>query len=167
MIVRREQAGDRPEILALVQAAFPEPVEARLLRQLFGAREYLPALSLVAEGARGEILGYVITTRAKIGTHQSLGLGPIAVQPGYQRQGIGKALMNASIAAANEMGESTLVLLGSSEYYPRFGFVPADSLGIASPDPSWGSHFMALALEAYDPAAHGRFKYAEPFSSLG
>lgn len=166
MIVRREQAGDRPEIFALVEAAFPEPAEAKLLRGLFASREYLPALSLVAEGARGVILGHVITTRAWIGGHESLGLGPIAVQPGYQRQGIGRALMNASIAAANEMGESTIVLLGSAEYYPRFGFVPADSLGIASPDPSWGSHFMARTLEAYNPEVHGRFKYAEPFRSL-
>lgn len=166
MIIRRESAADRPEILALVEAAFPEPVEAKLLRELFASREYLPKLSLVAEGDRDEILGYVITTRAWIGRSGSLGLGPIAVLPEYQRQGVGSALMKASIAAANELGESTLVLLGSTEYYPRFGFVPADSMGIASPDPSWGSHFMALALDAYMPGQHGRFKYSEPFNSL-
>lgn len=166
MIIRREHAGDRPEVLALVEAAFPEPVEARLLRELFAAREYLPTLSLVAESERGEILGYVITTRAWIGAADSLGLGPIAVLPGYQRQGIGSALMHATIAAANDMAERTLVLLGSAEYYPRFGFVPADSMGITSPDPSWGSHFMALALDAFVPGQHGHFKYAEPFNSL-
>lgn len=164
MIIRRERVDDRPEILAVVEAAFPEPVEAKLLRGLFASREYLPALSLVAESVRGEILGYVITTRAWIGEHESLGLGPIAVQPEYQRQGVGSALMNASIEAANAMGESTLVLLGSADYFPRFGFVPADSLGVVSPDPSWGSHFMAVALANHQAGTHGDFRYADPFN---
>lgn len=166
MIIRRERPDDRPEILALVAAAFPEPVEAKLLRDLFASREYLPALSFVAEADNGEILGHVITTRGWIGAARSLGLGPIAVQPGYQKQGVGSALMHATIFAANELGESSLVLLGSTDYYPRFGFVPADSLGIVSPDPSWGSHFMALPLAAFDPGVHGQFKYAEPFNQL-
>lgn len=166
MIIRRERPEDRPEILALVEAAFPEAVEAKLLRELFASREYLPELSLVAEAENGEILGYVITTRGWIGAARSLGLGPIAVLPGYQKQGVGSALMQATIAAANAMGESSLVLLGSTDYYPRFGFVPADSLGIASPDPSWGSHFMALPLAAFDHGVHGQFKYAEPFNHL-
>ncbi|MFQ4147756.1 N-acetyltransferase [Arthrobacter sp. LAPM80] len=166
MIIRREGPGDRPEILAVVEAAFPEPVEAKLLRELFASREYIPALSLVAEAANGEILGHVITTRGWIGKANSLGLGPIAVAPGYQRQGVGSALMHATIAAANGMGEPSLVVLGSTEYYPRFGFVPADSMGINPPDPSWGSHFMALALDAYAPGVHGQFKYSEPFNHL-
>lgn len=164
MIIRCEHAGDRPEILALVEAAFPKGDEPRLLRRLFAAREYLPGLSLVAESQRGEILGYVITTRAWIGTSVSLGLGPIAVLPGYQKQGIGSALVEATIAAANEMQEPTIVLLGGTDYFPRFGFVPADSLGIGSPDPSWGSHFMALALAAFVPGQHGHFKYSAPFT---
>lgn len=166
MIIRRETPADRPEILAVVQAAFPEPVEARLLQELFAAREYIPELSLVAETEQGEIIGHVITTRGWVGESKSLGLGPIAVLPAYQRQGVGSALMRATIDAANLMGESTLVLLGSTEYYPRFGFVPADSLGITSPDPSWGSHFMALPLAAHVSGSHGRFRYAEPFNSL-
>lgn len=165
MIIRRERADDRPELLAVVQAAFADPEEAKLVRGLFASREYLPGLSLVAESVRGEILGYVITTRAWIGGQESLGLGPLAVQPEYQRQGVGLALMEASIAEANAMGESTLVLLGSTDYFPRFGFVPADSLGIVPPDPSWGSHFMALALASHQPGSHGVFKYAAPFTS--
>ncbi|ALV44478.1 putative acetyltransferase [Arthrobacter alpinus] len=166
MIIRAEHPGDRPEINALLEAAFPQPVEAKLVRELYASREYLPKLSLVAESDRGEILGYVITTRAWIGAGKSLGLGPIAVDPGYQRQGIGLALMKATIAEATAMGESTIVLLGSTEYYPRFGFVPADSLGIASPDPSWGSHFMALPLSDFAADQHGHFKYADPFNHL-
>jgi putative acetyltransferase len=166
MILRREQAPDRPEILALIEAAFPEPVEARLLRELFASREYLPELSLVAESSGGEIQGYVISTRAWIGDTPAVGLGPIGVLPERQRQGIGAALMHASIDAAREQGEPAIVLLGSTDFYPRFGFVPADSVGIASPDPSWGSHFMALPLPTFHTGIRGHFRYAEPFSKL-
>jgi len=166
MIIRRETAADRPEILALTEAAFEQPIEARLVRELFATREYLPAFSIVAESDSGEILGYVITTRGWVGDTPALGLGPIGVLPAYQNQGVGAALMNASIDAANELGEPVIVLLGSTDYYPRFGFIPADSLGIFSPDPSWGSHFMALPLKAFHAGIRGHFKYAEPFNKL-
>ncbi|WP_207345226.1 N-acetyltransferase [Arthrobacter sp. E3] len=164
MKIRRERADDRPEILALVEAAFPESVEVRLLRGLFASREYIPELSLVADD-EGELLGHVITTRGWIGKNKSLGLGPIAVLPERRRRGVGTALMRTTIAAANALGEPSIVLLGSAEYYPRFGFAPADSLGITSPDPSWGSHFMARALDAFVPGAHGQFAYAPPFNT--
>ncbi len=166
MILRREQAPDRPEILALIEAAFPDGGEVRLLRELFASREYLPELSIVAESADGEILGHVISTRAWIGDAPAVGLGPIGVLPARQRQGIGAALMHASIDAARVQGEPAIVLLGSTGFYPRFGFVPADSVGIASPDPSWGSHFMALPLPGFHAGIRGRFRYAEPFSKL-
>ncbi len=166
MIIRRERADDRPEIFAVVSDAFAGGAEIQLLRGLFAAREYIPELSLVAESEQGTILGYTIATRAWVGESRSLGLGPLAVQPGYQNQGVGSALMAATIAGANELGESTLVLLGSFDYFPRFGFVPADSLGISSPDASWGSHFMALALAAHQPGLHGQFRYAQPFNYL-
>ncbi len=164
MKIRRERAEDRPEILALVEAAFPGSVEVRLLRRLFASREYIPELSLVAD-AEGELLGHVITTRGWIGKNRSLGLGPIAVLPERKNQGVGSALIHATIAAANALGEQSIVLLGSTEYYPRFGFAPADSLGITSPDPSWGSHFMARALDAFIPGVHGQFAYSAPFNT--
>ena len=166
MIIRAERPADRPDILALLGQAFPGTAEVKLVRELYASRDYLPALSLLAESERGEVLGYVISTRAWIGAEPSLGLGPLAVLPGYQGQGIGSSLMHASIAAAAGIGERSIVLLGSTDFYPRFGFVPADSLGIISPDPSWGSHFMALTLGGSDGVQHGSFRYADPFNHL-
>ena len=66
--------------------------------------------------------------------------------PRLQRHGIGSALMNETIARANAAGESGIALLGSPEYYPRFGFVPAASLGVAAAGGSWGDHFQLLPL---------------------
>ncbi|ALE91467.1 hypothetical protein AOC05_02395 [Arthrobacter alpinus] len=166
MIIRREKPADRPEIFALIEQVFPEPVEAKLLRELFASREYLPELSIVAESESGEILGHVISTRGWVGESPALGLGPIGVLSAYQQQGVGSALMQASIDTANAAGEPVVLLLGSTDYYPRFGFVPADSVGIISPDPSWGSHFMALPLAGFHTGIRGHFKYAEPFNNL-
>ena len=62
-----------------------------------------------------------------------LGLGPLGVTPRQQRHGVGSALMKETIARANAAGERGIALLGSPEYYPRFGFVPAASLGVMPP----------------------------------
>lgn len=170
MLIRPETAQDRPAVLEIAAQAFrssddpgPEPAEVELLRRLFRSREYIPGLSLVAE-ADGRVLGHVITTRGWIGEEPSLGLGPIAVLPGEQGRGIGTALMQETIRVAREMGERSIVLLGHLDYYPRFGFVPAASLGIQAPDPAWGDHFMALALGG--ACGRGTFRYAGPFSEL-
>jgi len=167
--IRPETVQDRPAILDLLGRAFAdqqnagrEPVEVELARKLFGCPEYLPALSLVAE-KDGRIVGHVISTRGWIGDRPSLGLGPIAVLPEEQGQGIGAALMHETIRVARELGERSIVLLGHLDYYPRFGFVPAAPLGIQAPDPAWGDHFMALVLAGND---RGPFRYAGPFSTL-
>jgi predicted N-acetyltransferase YhbS len=176
LLLRSEAPADRDAILALTAEAFAvspvtglpvegEPVEVKLLRELFDADEYLPDFSIVAE-LDGEVVGHVISTRGWVGESHLLGLGPIAVTPRLQRQGIGSALMRETIARANAAGESGIVLLGSPEYYPRFGFVPAATLGVAAPDSSWGEHFQLLPLALWHGGVHGTFRYAEPFTGL-
>ncbi|HEY7073575.1 MAG TPA: hypothetical protein VH479_25850, partial [Acidimicrobiales bacterium] len=61
---------------------------------------------------------------------------------------------------------AAVVLLGHVDYYPRFGFVPARTLGITPPDPSWGDHFQARPLAAWLPGLAGPFRYAAPFEQL-
>ncbi|WP_026553789.1 GNAT family N-acetyltransferase [Arthrobacter sp. 35W] len=172
MIIRNETPADRPRILELVAEAFAtdevpadEVVEVPLLQQLFDCADYLPGLSLVAE-LDGRVDGHVICTRGWIGDVPALGLGPLAVTPEAQRDGVGSALMESVIAAAEAAGEPAIVLLGHTGYYPRFGFVPASSLGIEAPDAAWGGHFMALPLAAFHSGIRGPFRYAEPFNNL-
>jgi predicted N-acetyltransferase YhbS len=166
--IRTETVADRPACLEVVTKGFAkddglEPIETNLLRELFGCDAYIPELSIVAE-SEGVVVGYVITTRATIGGQPSLGLGPIAVSPDRQGQGIGSALMRATIDRATALGESTIVLLGDPAYYERFGFVRADVLGIEPPE-AWGRHFMVLPL-IDGPLLQGLFAYAEPFSRI-
>jgi hypothetical protein len=46
------------------------------------------------------------------------------------------------------------------------GFVPAASVGIESPNASWGNEFQVRTLSAYDPRVIGRFRYAPAFNSV-
>jgi putative acetyltransferase len=73
--------------------------------------------------------------------------------------------MHAVLGAADALGEPVVVLLGHTDYYPRFGFEPA-RLGIEAPDPAWGTHFQARPLSTYDPSVRGPFAYARPFAEL-
>ena len=65
------------------------------------------------------------------GPIQGMGLGPMAVVPDRQRQGIGSLLVQAGIAAMRERGCPFVIVLGHPEYYPRFGFVPASQHGLS------------------------------------
>lgn len=174
LLVRSEAPEDRKAILALTAGAFAvspatglkvegEPVEVRVLRGLFGSKDYLPEFSVVAV-LDGEVVGHVISTRGWVGGHGLLGLGPLGVTPRHQRHGIGSALMKETIHRANAAGESGIALLGSPGYYSRFGFVPATSLGVLPPDDAWGDYFQLLPLALWPGGVHGTFRYAEPFA---
>ncbi|HTR95535.1 MAG TPA: hypothetical protein VMI73_27700 [Trebonia sp.] len=71
--------------------------------------------------------------------------------------------MHAVLGAADALGEPLVVLLGSTEYYPRFGFRPAREYGITPQRPEWEPHFQVRTLAAYDPSLRGAFAYPEPF----
>ncbi|PVZ58932.1 N-acetyltransferase [Arthrobacter sp. H-02-3] len=174
LVLRTEQPEDRPAILALTAAAFAvspvtglpvdgEPEEVGLLRRLFDCPEYLPQFSIVAE-LDGEVVGHVISTRGWVEELELLGLGPIGVLPRLQRHGIGTALMKETVARANTAGERGIALLGSPEYYSRFGFVPSTSLGVEPPEAGWDAQFQLLPLAVWPGGVSGTFRYAGPFS---
>ena len=172
LVLRSEQPADRPALLALTAAAFAispvtglpvegEPEEVDLLRRLFECGEYLPDFSIVAE-LDGEIVGHVISTRGWAGELELLGLGPIGVVPRLQRHGIGSALMKETIDRANAAGERGIALLGSPEYYARFGFVPSTSLGVQAPDPSGATISRYCRWRSGPAASAGRSATPSP-----
>jgi predicted N-acetyltransferase YhbS len=181
VIVRRERPADHAAVGSLHRAAFrTDPVtgvvrdaddvpEARLVDELREDAGFLPHLSLVATegGADGEdVVGHVIATRGwlePLGT-PVLGLGPLGVRPRDQGRGIGTVLVHALVAVAEAADERLVALLGSPDYYRRFGFVRSTDLGVRSPDPRWGAYFQARTLSG--PPVQGTFRYAEPFDRV-
>jgi putative acetyltransferase len=73
--------------------------------------------------------------------------------------------MDTLLSAADAAEVPLIVLLGSPRFYGRFGFRPAQDLGVMSPEPSWGVAFQARPLTAYTPAVAGAFQYAPAFSA--
>jgi putative acetyltransferase len=165
VLIRREQAADVAAIAEVHRAAFPTEMESNLVTALRASDGWLPALSLVASEG-GRVVGHVVCTRARLGDLPVLGLGPLGVLPSHQKSGVGGALMHAVLGAADALDEPVVVLLGHTDYYPRFGFEPAARLGIEAPDPAWGEHFQARTLSTYDSSMRGPFVYAQPFQEL-
>ena len=177
MIVRRERSDDIDAIHAITAAAFRglpysapsvepggDPGEATLVSWLRDDAGWIPELSLVAiEDDR--VVGHVVATRAYVDARPVLGLGPLSVLPHRQRAGLGTALMHAVLGAADALAEPLVGLLGDPAYYSRFGFVPAQPVGIAAPVPEWGHNFQVRTLSRYEGQA-GRFQYAGPFDRL-
>jgi putative acetyltransferase len=174
VLIRREVEADGPVVRAIHVAAFDhpesagaEPVEARLLDELRADGDVVPALSLVAV-QDGAVVGHVVCSPASIGgaDAQVLGLGPIGVVPHLQGRGVGTALMHAVLAAADALGRPAVVLLGSPEYYGRFGFEPAAIHGVLPSEPAWGPYFQMRRLSAWTPSLTGPFRYAAAFDRI-
>jgi putative acetyltransferase len=171
VLVRREGAGDVEVIRAVTAAAFARagegvPAEAPLVDELRASSSWIPELSLVALDPAGDVVGHVVCTRGRVGAAPVLGLGPLSVRPDRWRQGTGSALMHAVLGAADALGEPLVALLGSAEYYPRFGFRLAAEYGITPAHPEWAPHFQVRTLTAYDPAGRGEFAYPAPFGRV-
>jgi putative acetyltransferase len=125
--IRAEQPGDVDAIRAVIDAAFaPKTHEARIVDALRASDRWLPDLSLVAVDD-GVVVGHCVSSIGDlIADDGSIGpilaLGPLAVTPARQREGIGGALLAASAERATAAGWPVIVLLGHSDYYPRYGF---------------------------------------------
>lgn len=137
--IRDAVPGDSAAIHALTQTAFaPMPfsdgTEGGIADALRSAGDL--TLSLVA-AREGQIAGHVAFSPATVaGVHDGwFALGPIAVLPGVQRQGIGKALIAAGLARLRGMGAAGCVLIGNPDYYGRFGFAGDGRLQHGGLDP--------------------------------
>ncbi len=160
--IRPERPDDAEAVAAVHRAAFGQDEEPAIVERLRAGPDFLPDLSLVAE-EDGAVVGHTILSRAHLDGRPVLALGPIGVLPDRQREGIGASLMQASLDAARAAGEALVVLLGHPTYYPRFGFVPASTLGIAPPYDVADEVFMALELQPGAAQGGGRFAYSPAF----
>lgn len=173
MLIRREATGDAETVYAITAAAFARPgesgppAEAPLVDALRATDAWLPELSLVAVDPGGDVIGHVLCTRGTVGSkHPVLALGPLSIRPDQQRAGVGSALMHAVLGAADALGEPLVALLGSTAYYPRFGFRLAREYGITPSEPRWVPDFQVRTLTAYQPIVRGPFAYPEPFDNV-
>ena len=164
MPLRPETPEDFPSIRDVHLRAFPTEEEADLVEALRAEGAHVAELSLVAF-AGDEVVGHILYSRATLDSgHEVLALAPMAVLPDHQRTGIGGALIRASLRAASATAFPLIAVVGHAGYYPRFGFEPADPLGLACPFPVPSESWLAHRLPAYTPQARGTLHYAKAFA---
>ena len=169
--IRRERPDDIQAIFDIEAAAFDTDAEARLVNLLRADDALL--LSQVAE-FQGEIVAHaaysLVTVTDGASVRRFPALGPIAVSPPAQRQGIGSALVRAGMRALQNIGYDMLFLVGSPRYYPRFGFQPAQPLGFTSDYVEPGGaheHFMLTLLQVSMPeGVRGHVRFHPAFAEV-
>ncbi len=147
MLIRDEVPSDEAAIESVIAAAFRDmPYSNQTETFIMAALRRAGALtiSLVAEEA-GHVLGQAAFSPVKIDGHASnwYGLGPIAVTPERQREGIGSALMEEGLGRLHDIGAAGCMLVGDPAWYQRFGFHNEPRLILPGVSPDL---FMVLPL---------------------
>jgi len=160
--IRPERSSDAQPIRDILTAAFSRKAEADLVERLRCDGDLV--LALVADD--GDVWGYLAFPRLRVddaqGTHDVVGLAPVAVASDLQRRGIGSALIRAGHRRLAAQGETLVFVLGYPAYYTRFGYSLAEPFESAYSGP----YFMALRLNEGAPIT-GRVRYPAAFSDLG
>jgi putative acetyltransferase len=166
MIIRYETTADIGAITEVTIAAFrtlgiSNHTEQFIIGELRSANAL--TVSLVAE-IEGRVVGHVAFSPVTIsddsqGWH---GLGPVSVLPEYQRQGIGKTLIQGGLSRLKALGAGGCCLVGDPNYYKQFGFRNISGLvheGVPQ------EVFLALPLVGYVP--QGIVVFHEGFLATG
>lgn len=102
----------------------------------------------VAADGPARIAGTVRLWHVQAGDTSALLLGPLAVAPERQSDGVGGKLMREAIARAKAAGHGAILLVGDPEYYVRFGFSVAQTGGLAMPGAYEQRRLLGLELIA-------------------
>ena len=164
--IRSEELQHVAEVRELNLLAFdngPEADLADLLRSV--CKEYMAFVAV----ENHQIVGHIVFTPVSINEFNvtGMGLAPMAVSPGRQRQGIGSKLVRHGLEVLKTRGCPFVIVLGHPQYYPRFGFIAASEYKLQC---QWeGVPDEAFLVIVYDhsiiPANGGVARYRNEFNS--
>lgn len=160
--IREERPDDVAAVREVNRRAFGQDQESNIvdaLRTNGGA-----LLSLVAT-VNGQVTGHIMYSPVTVaGNVKGAALGPMAVVPERQRQGIGTKLVETGNRKIKDAGHPFIIVVGHAEYYPRFGFRPASEYGIKCEWDVPDDVFMVLILDqAKMQGVSGLAKYRDEF----
>jgi predicted N-acetyltransferase YhbS len=136
------------EIEALLDAAFGEDRHQRTAYRLRTGSQPIASLAF-ALATDNHVIACIQCWPVAIRDTPLVLVGPVAVHPERQNEGHGSRLMLHMLAAAADIGEPPMVMIGDAEYYGRFGFSADVTGGWTMPGP-WEPH----RLLARNPAGH-------------
>lgn len=140
-----ETGADRWEVEALYDTCFAPGREALSSYRLRDGVPSVVGLSHVARDNAGILGGAIRYWPVRISGLAALLLGPVAVHPTRQGEGLGRALIEESLRHAAPLGWDRVMLVGDAPYYSRFGFVRLE--GIIMPPPTNPERVLGRALK--------------------
>lgn len=143
--IRDEVDTDVPAREALLDRCLGERRTAKSSERLREGRLPAEGLALAAE-RDGALVATVRLWHVEAGGKPALLLGPLAVAPELQGEGLGKAMMNEAIRRAAGRGHGAILLVGDAPYYQRFGFTAAPMADLSMPGPVERERFLGLEL---------------------
>ena len=163
--IREERAEDIAAVRDLNRRAFGQDQESNIVDALRANEAAL--LSLVAT-VNDRVVGHIMYSPVIVGDSVTgAALGPMAVLPECQRQGIGSKLIEAGNRKLKDAGCPFIIVVGHADYYPRFGFRPASEHGINCEWDVPDDVFMLFVLDqAKMEGVSGLTKYRHEFSSV-
>lgn len=153
---RQEKTTDYRETEIMLRDAFwnefaPGCVEHYLMHNIRNNKKFISKLDIVAV-IDEKIIGCVAYFEDEIQADDGqkypiLCLGPIAVAPTYQGQGIGDKLISYTCKIAKKMGYHAIILYGDPGYYSNHGFEPAKNFQIRTSENKYASVLQIRSLD--------------------
>ncbi len=175
IIIRSEKENEYYQTELMTMRAFwnihdPGCNEHYLVHILRKSNAYLKELSRVAE-VDGKIVGAIFYLKAWINdgikNHEIVTFGPLAIDPMYQNQGIGKLLLEETFKLVKKAKYPGICILGEPDYYPKHGFKNAKEFKITDEN---GNNYDALMVRETEPGSlnkiHGKFIESEVFKNI-
>lgn len=145
--IRNEQPADVDTITCVTKSAFESEqfashTEQFIVNSLRHAKQLVVSLVALYEGT---IVGHIALSPVSISSGELgwYGLGPVSVLPQWQGQGVGTQLIRSGLAQLQRMGARGCVVLGSPDFYGRFGFKANSSLVYADAP---AQYFQAISF---------------------
>ncbi|MEJ6403906.1 GNAT family N-acetyltransferase [Yoonia sp. 2307UL14-13] len=144
MTLAQETGADWWEVEALYDLCFAPGRTALSSYRLREGVDPIAPLCLTARDPAGILAGAVRNWSVRVGDAVAILLGPIAVHPTRQGEGVAQALMMRCLDDARAAGWARIMLVGDAPYYRRFGFERLS--GIVMPPPTNPDRVLGLAL---------------------
>jgi putative acetyltransferase len=190
--LRSERPEDTSAIREINRAAFDRHAEARLVDTLRAANALTLSAVAVLDATRldpeepaqaaqdnmsgdgivgGEVVGHVLFTPVVVATPEGdaalLALGPVAVLPSRQHQGIGTMMISGCLEYLRARGHRGVVIVGAPVFFRRFGFIEAARWRLQADLQVPEEDFMALALASGAlGGVSGMVRYRPEFAEL-
>ena len=167
MKIVAEAPSHRPEVMQINRLAFKGDTESRLI-QILERDAGIVASYVALDG--DEVVGHILFSPLYVMINgkrvDAVALAPMCVIPQRQNQGIGSQLVRHGIEQMKLAGKAAIIVLGHTDYYPRFGFRHELAKNLAC-DFNQYEAFMGLELvEGSLAGKAGTCRYARAFESL-